>query len=1120
MRLLWAVSALLCFSLNLWSQGATGSVTGLVLDPSGAAVPAAAVTLRNQATSIEQRTDTTDSGVYTFASVPIGRYELTVEAPGFSRYVAADVRVEAASATRVDARLSLATEVELVRVTAELPLLQSETSSQATVVNRNLLDRIPFQLTGTNRDVTSFIRLVPGVDGASGNFRLVIAGGRQHTNEVLVDGVTNTYRASVNTPFSVRPSMTSVSEFRVEVAVPPAEFGRTSSGVIVMTTKSGTNELHGNVDFLVRNNALDARKYNQVNADVTRQGEGTANLGGPLYLPRLYDGRNRTFFFTDLMIFRRINQPLDTVDTYPTEAMRRGDFSATGRPLYDPLTGAAGRNRTPFPAGVIPAERISAFARALLPVIPAPNLPGLERNFLGSQTIRENQLAWMLKIDHRINDRHALSSVFRYNWMERYEDRSASQTKIASNFYNDFPTAFHGVMHYDWILRPNLLNKFTFAGTDWFSDFQQTPHIAYQVPNAFGPGFPALRFTAHNLTAIGANVDRTVHSRIYHIQDALSWTAGRHNFKFGFRYDHQQDNTQTLGNKNGTYTFAPFATGLSGAANSGHAFASFLLGAPQTAAMQFGLPYLARSPALGLYGQDDWKVTPRLTLNYGLRFEMQTPWYDRDGNNSTFDPDVPNPGAGGRPGAMVFAGTGAGRLGRNRIIENFWGGWGPRLGMAYRLTNSTVLRAGAGIFYAPRRYAPQYTQGFSSNVSLASLDGGFTPPFYLDAGWPAGVAVKPPFISPTLGNNAAVRYVNPDGRRGSGRLGATYQMQVNLQQQIAGTLLELGWISTQGRFIPNSTLENINQVDARWLALGDLLRQSISSAAVAAQGFTPPYAGFTGTLAQALRPYPQVQQIIYEDAPSGNSNYHALTAKLERRFTAGLTFLGAYTFSKLISDVEMVQGGVSLLQNQFDRRAERAVANIDTPHRLIASFAYDLPLGRGRRWLANGPAAAILGGWSLAGILTYETANPLAVRIPNSLPIFNGQLRPDLVAGADPYVKRAGGDFRPGNSLTGETGDVLLNRAAFATPAAYRFGNLSPYAGWLRGFGYAGEDFSLLKRHPLGERAFWEIRADFFNAFNRRNLVAPVNDLTSANFGRTFDTRPMRSIQLGARLSF
>jgi hypothetical protein len=1105
---------------SAWAQGINGSVTGIVTDPSGASIPAAKVTLRNLATNQTQRTTTTDAGVYTFPSVQRGAYDLTIEAPGFTRFSISGVRVEVGTVARVDAQMKVGQEAEAITVTAELPLTQTETSSNASVVNRALLDKIPYQLTGTNRDVIALTRLVAGVDGSSGNFRLNIAGGRQHTNEVLVDGVTNTYRAAVNTAFSVRPSVTSVSEFRVEVAVPPAEYGRTSSGVVVMTTKSGTNEWHGGLDFLLRNNKFDSRRFNQLTADITRQGEGTANLGGPILLPKLYNGRNRTFFFTDLMIFRRINEPQGIVDTYATEAMRRGDFSATGRPIFDPLTGSAGVGRAAFPGNIIPPNRLSNFARSVLPVIPNPNLNTLERNFIGSQSLRENQLAWMIKVDHRLSDHHSLTTIFRYNWMERYEDRSASRTQISSNFFNDFPTAYHGVIHHDWTLRPNMLNKFTFGATDWFSDFRQTPAIPYQVPNAFGPGFPALRFTAHNLTAIGANVDRFVHSRIFNFQDALSWTRGKHNFKFGFRYDHQQDNTQTTGNRNGTYTFGPFATGLSGQATSGHAFASFLLGAPQTANMQFGLPYLARSPALGLYAQDDWKVTRRLTLNYGLRYEMQRPWHDRDGNNSSFDLTLPNPGAGGRPGAMIFAGNGPGRLGRKEIIDNFLGGWGPRLGLAYQLTSTTVFRGGAGIFYAPRRYAPQYTQGYSANITQSSQDGGFTPPFQLDAGWPAAVVNKPPFISPTLQNNANAIYVDPNGATGSGRLGTTYQIQVNLQQRVKNALLEVGWISTQGRFVPNNTLVNLNQVDPRYLSLGSLLGQNINSAAVQAQGFRPPYPGFNGSLAQSLRPFPQVQMITHEDATNGKSKYHALTGKFEQRFSAGWLVLASYTWSKLMSDVEMVQGGVGLLQNGFNRAAEMAVSSIDIPHRAVISVAYELPFGRGKLFLNSGLAATLFGGWSISGILTYEGGLPIRVTIPNNLPIFNGQLRPNLVAGVDPYVKKGYKDFRPGNALTNELGDLRLNRAAFANPAPFTFGNLAPFSGWLRGFNNRFEDISFAKRFVFGEGQFLEIRSDWFNAFNRVNYTAPISDLTSVNFGRTFNSGPMRTIQFGARYAF
>jgi hypothetical protein len=294
---------------SLFAQGSTGSVTGLVLDPSSATVANASVLLKHAATNDELRSTTTSAGVFAFPSVRIGAYSLSVEAPGFRRTLLADLRVETASVTRLNVSLQVGAITESVSVNADLPLLQTETSSLGTVVNRSLLDKVPFQLSGTNRDVLSFIRLVPGVGGNVGNFNVIITGGRQHTTEVLVDGVTNNYRGGIASPFSIRPSMTSVSEFRVETAVAPAEFGRTSSGVVIMTTKSGTNAFHGNAEFLLRNNVFDARRFNARIADITRQGEGALNLGGPVLIPKLYNGKNRTFFFTDITVFRRINQP-------------------------------------------------------------------------------------------------------------------------------------------------------------------------------------------------------------------------------------------------------------------------------------------------------------------------------------------------------------------------------------------------------------------------------------------------------------------------------------------------------------------------------------------------------------------------------------------------------------------------------------------------------------------------------------------------------------------------------------------------------------------------------------------------------------------------------------------
>jgi hypothetical protein len=1059
------------------------------------------------------RSTATSAGVFAFPSVRIGVYTLEVEANGFRKSVTEGLRVETANSSRVNVSLQVGAVSDSVSVSAELPLLQSDSSSTATVVNRTLLDKVPFALSGTNRDVLSFMRLVPGVAGNVGNFNVIITGGRLHTTEFLVDGVTNNYRGGIASPFSIRPSMTSVSEFRVETAVPAAEFGRTSSGVVIMTTKSGTNEFHGNAEFLLRNNIFDSRRYNARIADVTRQYEAATNFGGPVLIPKLYNGKNRTFFFADATNFRRINLPQGVTRTVGTAPMRSGDFSDFNQPVYDPLTGGAGQPRTQFPGNRIPANRISEFGRAVLQTFPAPNLPGAANNYIGAARNIEKMTVLLLKFDHRFNDKHVLTASGRPSWNTRDNYNGPYEERL-EGFY-DLPYAPQITVNHDYILRPNLLNKATFGYVNWFSLFLQTPEISYKVPGAYGSGFPALRFAGQGLSMIGENVDRTVGSNNFNFQDALSWTTGRHTFKFGMRYDWLEDNTQTLGNQNGTYTFSPFTTGQPGTAASGHSFASLLLGAPSTANMQFGLPVLGRSQSWGFFAQDDWKISNRLTVNLGLRYEMQTPFYDHNGNTSSLDLTKPNPGAGNLPGIAIFAGEGEGRSGNRKFINNYYGGFGPRAGFAYRMFKDTVFRAGAGLFYPPR-IVSLVTEGFSSNITLASQDGGSTPPFYLDRGWPAGVAVKPPFVNPTLVNNRAASYVNPDADSGSGRVSRTYQMQVSLQQRIRTALLEAGWVSTQGRHIPSTTLENINQVDSKYLALGPLLGRSITDPAVAAAGYRPPYAGFTGTLAQALRPYPQYQSINYIDSPAGSSSYHAFLLKYEQRFSSGLAVLGSYTFSKFISDTV----NTTRLQDAKDRRAERAVVNSDIPHRFVGSVAYELPFGKGKRFLSTGPAAWIAGGFSISGIFTYESGTPLAVTIPNGLPLGNGQLRPNLVAGVDPYLLNDHSAFRPLNGLSGERGDVMVNRAAFATPAAFTLGNLGPFLPYLRTFGFANEDISLAKRIALYERQFLELRTDWFNAPNRSQLGAPVTDLTNANFGRVTGQKAARVIQFGIRYAF
>ena len=582
----------LLLAAALPAQRSASSLTGIVTDPSGSGVTAAEVLATHRATAVEHRARTNEEGVFTFPSLAPGSYDLRIEAPGFKRFESREVIVEAARSVRLDARLEVGSVQESVTVTAELPLLEQETSGQGSQVGRKLIERLPFQFSGAMRDINSVIRLVPGVRLHLNNFGYNINGGRQLGSEVLIDGVPNMYRASFNVPFNVRPALDTVAEFRVEAAVPNAEFGRTSSGVVVFQTRSGSNDYHGAAEFLLRNGILDARRYNAAQADTTRQGEVGATFSGPVRLPR-YDGRNRTFFLANVTGFRRLNQPQGVVRTLPTEAMRRGDFSASPQVVYDPASATQPAARTPFAGNQIPAARFSRFAGGMLGVIPLPNRPTLESNFIGSQNQIENTNVYYLKVDHSPAARHRLTASARVTRQERNNDNSPYGGRLEG--YQDFPNTWHAAAHYDFIARPNVLNRVSYGYTSWYSDFRNTPGNPYDVPNAYGPGFPVLLFQSQGLSRIGENLDRNVRARNTNLQNALSWTRGRHNLKFGFRFDYFEDDQENIGNRNGTYTFSQFASGLPGNTRAGHAFASFLLGRPQTAGMQYGLPMLGWS---------------------------------------------------------------------------------------------------------------------------------------------------------------------------------------------------------------------------------------------------------------------------------------------------------------------------------------------------------------------------------------------------------------------------------------------------------------------------------------------------------------------------------------------
>jgi hypothetical protein len=1103
---------------GLYPQGLNGSLTGWISDPAGGVIPGARVTVTHAATGVVSQTTTNASGVYTFASLPIGVYELRVEATGFKTRETKGLVLETGQTLRADVILQIGDTRESVTVTAEAPLLDRETSSIGTQVSSEMVNALPYQLTTTVRNPFDFVRLTPGVTGDSvaGN-GVKMTGGRAYASEVMVDGAPLSYNPTVNIAGPAIPSVDSVAEFHVESVLPPAEYGRTSSGVVLVATHSGANEPHGTLFLYLQNNALDARRYNAVSADILRQGEFGVSFGGPLVIPKFYSGRNRTFFFFNYTGFRRGNDILGQVTTVPTASERSGDFSKVAQVLYDPQTAAGSAPRQPFAGNVIPQNRISPLAAALNRYFPLPNGAGVSSNYTAPKRASTDGNMYFGKIDHNFSDRYRMSASYRPNTRDA-TGSNGLMDPISDQFFQLVST-YTSVVSTDMILRPNLLNRVEAAFTRATSGLTASQDVGLAVPGAFAGGFPGVRFSGQGFASIGYGNNGDQHFNNYSLQESLAWNRGRHNMKFGVRYDALESNPNTPGFLAGAYTFSQFGTSQPQVSGTGNSYASFLLGSVSSATMALNTPTGSRSKYYAVFAQDDWKILNRLTLNYGLRYEVQQPFSEVAGRVSTMDANMPNPGAGGRLGAIVFGGAGAGHTGANSFMQTYYGGIGPRLGLAWQLGTRTVLRAGAGLFYAPLVPAALSQQGYSSNISIASQDGGLTPVFAFDRGWAPGSAKLPPFIDPTVANGQATS-TTQNRAGGSGRLPRTSQWQFGLQQTVRGMLVEASYVGTVAHGIDNSTMLNINQVNPGYLALGSLLTRNISDPTVRAAGYGLPYAGFNGTLAQALRAFPQYQGINTLDAPTGNSTYHALLVKAEKRLSHGLQLLASYAVSKALSDVSLEETGYAGPQDQFNLRAEKALASTDIPQTLVLSYTYELPFGAGKPFLGHGVGKQLLGGWSVSGIHTYSGGLPLHITTPNGLPIFGGQLRPDRVNGTPVSQGPGRADFVPLDVLSGNLGNALLNRQAFAVPAPFTLGTLGPYLPDLRGFGVRGEDFSLFRRFRAGERARIEFRSDFFNAFNHRNLNAPITDLSDPNFGRITGQGAARVIQLGFRATF
>lgn len=1115
----------------------TAQVTGRIADSSGAVLPGAAVTITHIAKGIDRETHSNAEGYYTVPMLEPATYRMTVQISGFKPVTRSGITLQVQQVARIDFILELGDVQENVTVTGEAPLLERDTSSVGHVVDNARIVNLPLN----QRNPFALAFLVPGVTGSigfqgSGQGNIIsVNGGRGGSTEFLLDGI-SAAPPLVNPAqgFAALPSVDAVQEFKVQTNNYSAEYGRSGSGIINLIFKSGTNDLHGSVFEFLRNAALDANNFfankNGIPLESFRRNQFGASLGGPVVLPKrlfgplAYDGHNRTFFFAAYEGLRA-HTAAQLVTTVPTEAMRRGDFSQlrtnTGRPItiYDPTTTVrqgTGFVRQAFTNNLVPASAIDPVSARILRFYPLPNRPGDAltgiNNFAASGTnITEND-SLDVKVDQNLSGRQRFSTRYSRRALVLkppdffppeilVADPGLLVTERSDSFAFDYGLTFSPTHVLNVRLGANrILRGLSPRGED-FDPGKELGFPAYIRENADALMFPTIAPAGYLRIGRSAAQRQRNSFETHSLHVANTKTLTRHQLKFGVEGRLLRVNSNEAGQTVGNYSFGRnFTQGpnpLAASATAGDGFASFLLGLGSGTQTRFFKVLDTQNYYWGFYLADDFKVSSTLTLNLGLRYELETPRTERLNRLNYFDPQAPSPLAGPSGIADLKAGLVFVTENDRRQSDTDRNNWAPRVGFAYQATSTTVVRGAYGMFYAPSLQAAGGTvsgPGYRSNTPwLATLDG-VTPNHYLRDPFPDGFV---PVSGSSLGLLTGV---------GTG-IGApistvvtpyTHQWNVGIQRELpGGILIETTYVGSRGLQLMDGAATQglpLNQLRPEHLALGAQLLQNVPN----------PFFGLidTGTMAGRnvqrrflLRPFPQFGDVSALAVSGGTSIYHSFQMKAEKRLSRGLAFLVAYTNAKLIEDASSSNaqgfGQLATRQNIYDRRGERAVSPNDISQRLVFSYIYELPVGRGRRvgrdW--NRLTDAVLGGWQINGITTLQTGLPLSISAPNTCNCFNPALRPNISGSAalsGPVIER----------LT-----RYFDTSVFSQPAPFSFGNAPRTLPDVRAPGVRNWDFSLFKNFRA-QRWSVQFRAEAFNLFNTPQFGFP--DVNFGNFGRGF----------------
>ncbi|MFN0101922.1 MAG: carboxypeptidase regulatory-like domain-containing protein [Bryobacteraceae bacterium] len=1128
----WAMMLAVC-SLGVTAQTTTGTVTGTVTDAAGALVGAAAVKLTNTGTGLALTAETAENGSYVFPLVQPGTYEIAVEKTGFQKF-ARSFTLAVTQQARIDAQLAVGQVSDSVQVSAAAVVLETDTSNLGQVIsNRQVVDlplngRNPFALAALTPGVTPLASFGAGVAGARGAAQSAGAnnflanGGMTGSNEILLDGIPITVCCQGQP--ALIPTIDTTEEFKVQTNTSPAEFGRTSGGILNIVTKSGTNRFHGTAYEFFRNEKLDAANF-FVNRAGTNPIPGRNDrrtplrynqygfaAGGPVALPRVYNGKDKTFFFGNVETVQ-LRRSLFRTFSAPTMTMRTGNLSEAASDVFDPATtrpnpDLAGRYlRTPFPGKIIPAARLSAVAQNILKLYPAPQRPGIVNNLDSVASSRDDDKQLSFRLDHNFSERNRLFGRYSRLWNDHYEPNYWNSVSSPAGF-NQFIKSHTLVLDQISTIRPTLvLNlRYGFARQRNFRD-------PYSLGTDLGGlGFSQLytqQVQERFLPAIGINGfngnDETGNQRFtrysHTLAAAVSVIRSSHNMKMGWDGRVFLDHNASLGNPGGNFSFGTTFTsgpdpvaGVPGGQAPYLSFGSFLLGVPTGGLLTYSDATSQQGFYHALYFQDDWKVSRKLTLNLGLRWEMETGPTERYNRIATIDQNIASPLAQrtGLPlkGGLVFRGVGDASRGRYKTDAN---NVGPRFGFAYSVTSKTVIRGGLGVFFSPGlvRLFNGGNPGFTVTTPFVASIDGVNPVGSLVNPFPNGLQ---PLTGASQGAStlvgtgvAALQYDTP--------LPYSTQWNFGVQREFPGSVsLSVSYAGNKGVKLPvNAGLNALNPV--YFGAVGDLSRVAQLNALVDNPFFgviaSGPLAARQVQQNQLLRAYPHFTGFGVNFLGAGNSTYHALQVSAQKRMSKGLLATLSYTFSKNLGDVNMLTtsffdaGQNPGYQNEFNRAMDRSVLGSDFPHRLVISSVYDLPLGTGR----------LLGGWQVNGIFTYQSGQPLNFGVSGA---------PAYAGGRASFVGT--GDPRTSGSVTDRLGGVsggpgYLNAAAFRVPASFEFGNTPRLDSRNRGPVTKGLDFSLIKNIPLYETMRLQVRAEAFNVTNTPVFGLPNTTVGNPGFG-------------------